>query len=65
MHLLGFLPLETPNPKLQTPEKLQTPNTKVADIRRTLELEAWGLLGIWCLGFGVSIPLQSPIADSQ
>jgi len=45
---------QTPNPKIQNPNKLQTTNSK----RRTpddvsLEFEFWNLFGIWILDFAI------------
>src|SRR5882724_12033909 len=42
---------QTPNTKLQTPEKLQARSAG-----RGLELGTWDFFGVWSLVFGVSIP---------
>jgi hypothetical protein len=60
----SFSTKKAPNPKLQTPEKLQTPNLKLflfSDVGRafrTLAESIWGLVlgaylvfGVWSLGF--------------
>src|SRR6266487_4144305 len=42
---------QTPNTKLQTPEKLQATSS-----RRGPRFGAWSFFGVWTLVFGVSIP---------
>jgi hypothetical protein len=45
---------ETPNTKPQTPEKLQTPNSKIPQASSAfLVLGIWSFLGVWILVFGV------------
>jgi len=46
---------QTPNTKLQTPEKLQAPNCKLQRVGRGLELGTWDFFGGWSLVFGFSI----------
>jgi hypothetical protein len=46
--------MKTPNPKLQTPENLQTPSFNTPVSQRHLGFGAWIFSGAWCLVFGVS-----------
>src|SRR5205085_9812789 len=48
--IAGFPP-ESPNPKLQSPKKLQVPTSKCA-VYRLLELGDWCFSGAWLLEFG-------------
>jgi hypothetical protein len=56
--------MKTPKTKLQTPEKLQIPNSKAACLQQVLGFGAWTFSGAWGLGFGVSISRLSPRAHS-
>jgi len=55
--------IKVPRTKLQTPEKIQIPNSKAAR-QQPLEFEVWNFSGAWCLGFGVSSAHVTPIAPS-
>src|SRR5439155_16453455 len=46
---------ETPNTKLQTPEKSQIASSKAATSRAELGFGAWDFFGVWSLVFGVFI----------
>src|SRR6266498_137303 len=50
---------QTPNTKHQTPKKSQIPSSKPRPALRAwnLGLGAWSFSGVWCLVFGVSIPV--------
>src|SRR5207247_3513278 len=45
---------KAPNPKHQTPNKSQTPNSKhrISRARRSLEFGNWSFFGIWALVIG-------------
>src|SRR5207302_155717 len=47
-------------PKPQAPKKSQASNSKPRCRGSRLEIEIWGLLGIWVLGFGVFIRTAAP-----
>src|SRR6266545_4839480 len=47
--------MKTPNTKVQTPEKSQSPNpNRRCEFGASWEVEIWCFSGVWTLGFGVS-----------
>src|SRR5260221_9038828 len=51
---------EAPSTKLQAPENIQAPNTKIrARTDWCLKLGAWNFIGAWCLEFGASVNCES------
>jgi hypothetical protein len=47
---------EAPSTKFQIPNKLQAPNSNDRN-SFVLDFGAWNLFGIWCLKFGILVPL--------
>src|SRR5947208_1272489 len=54
-HPIPNTDIETPNTKLQTPEKSQIASSKAATSRAELGFGAWDFFGVWSLVFGVFI----------
>jgi hypothetical protein len=48
--------MKHPSTKLQHPEKLQAPSSKLSGARSPLDVEVWSFSGAWMLVFGVFVP---------